>query len=34
MNICKNYLINKPNFKIIKNKTFKWEFDRYYLTVI
>jgi len=28
------FIINKPGFKIIKNKTFKWEFDRYYLKKI
>jgi hypothetical protein len=28
------FISNYPGFKIIKNKTFKWEFDRYYLKKI
>ena len=27
-----DFIKNNINFKIIKNKTYKWEFNRYYLT--
>jgi hypothetical protein len=28
----KDFIKNNINFKIMKNKTYKWEFNRYYLT--
>jgi hypothetical protein len=27
-----DFIKNNINFKIMKNKTYKWEFNRYYLT--